>query len=303
MKHGCAGAVLMAVLAVAHGQGVSVEASEPRAFGYQIGDTVQRHVTVHASAGWQLDEHSLPQAGARGGSLELRHVAATSHAEGDGRRHEIELQYQVFVSPTAVRTFEMPPFRLRFTGPQRSEDVRVDAWPVTVAPLVPVDASPRHGLGELRPDRAPMPIDDHPLRWRLAALASGALLLLGTLAVIEFGPPWRAARNRPFARAWRQLRDLPSDAADAQWRAGCASMHAALNRSAGEVVFEAGLARFVARQPAFAVVHDDLARFLRVSRDEFFAEGTRERGDASWLVALCARCRDIERGFGVPRSG
>ena len=300
---GCAAAVLMTVCAVAHGQGVRVEASEPRAFGYQIGDTVQRHVTVHASAGWQLDEHSLPRAGAHGGALELRRVAATSHVEGDGRRHELELQYQVFVSPSAVRTFEMPPFRLRFTGPQRSEDVRVDAGPVTVAPLVPVDASPRHGLGELRPDREPPLIDDRAIRLRLAAFAFGALLLLGTLAVIEFGPPWRAARNRPFARAWRQLRDLPPEAAGAQWRAACANVHAALNRSAGEVVFEAGLARFIARQPAFAAVRHDLARFLKLSRDEFFAESVRESGDASWLVALCARCRDIERGFSVPPDG
>src|SRR4051812_38863879 len=192
MKHGLTGAVLMTLVAAVHGQGVRVEASGPRAFGYQIGDTVQRHVTVHAGAGWALDEHSLPQPGAHGGALELRQVAATSHSEGEGRRHELDLQYQVFVSPNAVRTFEIPPLRLRFTGPQRSEEVRVDAWPVTVAPLVPVDVSPRHGLGELRPDRAPPLINEHTLRLRLGAFAAAALLLLATLAVIQFGPPWRA---------------------------------------------------------------------------------------------------------------
>jgi len=296
------GAVLVVVGAAAQGQALRADASEPRAFGYQIGDTVQRHVTVHAAAGWQLDEHALPQPGAHGGALELRQLAITSLAEGDGHRHELELQYQVFVSPPAVRTFEMPPFRLRFNGPQRSEELRVDAWPVTVAPLAPVDVSPRHGLGEMRPDRAPPLIDDHTIRLRLVAVAAAALLLLGALAVIEFGAPWHAARHRPFGRAWRQLRHLPPTVAGAQWRAACASVHAALNRSAGEVVFESGLERFIARQPAFAVVRDDLARFLQLSRDEFFAEAARGSADAAWLVALCRRCRDVERGFGVARE-
>jgi mxaA protein len=300
MKRASAGVALAAVLAAAQGQGVRVETDEPRAFGYRIGDTVQRHVTVHADAGWLLDETTLPRPGARGGALELRRVAVHTHDDGAGRRLELDLLYQVFVAPPAVRTFEMPSFRVRFNGPQRAEDVRVEAWPVTVAPLSAPEASARRGLGELRPDRSPPWIDVRALRMRLLAWALAALLLLGTLAVIQFGPPWRAARNRPFGSAWRQLRHLPADAPGARWRAACQQMHAALNRCAGEVVFENGLARFVAARPAFAPLRDDLARFLRLSRAEFFGAPARERGDAAWLVDLCRRCRDAEQGFGVP---
>jgi mxaA protein len=307
MKHGLAGLALVAGLAVlglaAHGQGVRVEGGEPRAFGYQIGDTVQRQVIVHASAGWELDDSSLPRPGARGGALELRRVAAATHAEDGGRRHELNLLYQVFVSPTGVRTFEIPSFRLRFAGRERVEDVLVEAWPVTVAPLLPVEASPRRGLGELRPDQAPPLIDDHMIRVRLLSFAVATVLLLVALAVVRLGPPWRAARNRPFGRAWRQLRRLPADAAAAQWRAACKAMHDALNRSAGEVVFEPGLQRFIAAHPAFAPLRDDLARFLRLSRGEFFGEHLRATGDAAWLLVLCRRCCDAERGFAVQREG
>jgi mxaA protein len=302
MKHAVAGVALTAVLAVAHGQGVRVEADEPRAFGYQVGDTVQRRVIVHADAGWQLDESSLPRAGARGGALELRRVVATARVADGRHRHELDLQYQVFISPPAVRTFEIPTFRLRFKGPQRSEEVRVEAWPVTVAPLLPVEVSPRRGLGELRPDHAPPLIDDRALRLRLLLSAAAALVLLGTLAVIHWGPPWRAARNRPFGRAWRQLRDLPPTAPGAQWRAACKTLHDALNRTAGEVVFESGLEHFVAAHPAFNALRDDLARFLRRSRDEFFGEAERDAGDTARLVALCRRCHDAERGFAPQRK-
>ena len=299
MKRCCAAIVFATVLGAAHAQGgVRVQADEPRAFGYQIGDTVQRHVTVHAGAGWTLDDSSLPQPGARGGALELRRVVATAHDEDGGRRHELDLQYQVFISPASVRTFEIPTFRLRFNGPSRSEDVRVEAWPVTVAPLLPADVSPRRGLGELRPDQAPPLIDERGIRLRLRAWLVASLLVLCTLAVIHLGPPWRAARNRPFGRAWRQLRRLPVDAAGAPWRAACKRLHEALNHSAGAVVFERDLDRYIAMHPAFAPLRDDLARFLRLSRAEFFDQ-PQARGDAAWLIDLCRRCHDAERGFTV----
>jgi mxaA protein len=158
-----------------HGQGVHVQADEPRAFGYQVGDTVQRHVTVTAGAGLGARR----QLAAAPGSARRRTRAAAPDrpctAADGGRRHEFDLQYQVFISPPAVRTFEIPSFRLRFNGPQRSEEVLVEAWPVTVAPLVPPEASPRRGLGELRPDVAPAPIDDRALRLRLTGGGGGAV--------------------------------------------------------------------------------------------------------------------------------
>ena len=139
--------------------------------------------------------------------------------------------------------------------------------------------------------------------WLATYLIQSTLLLLGALALIQLGPPWRAARNRPFGRAWRQLRHLPHSVSEAQWRAACKCVHAALNRSAGEVLFESGLERFIAAHPAFDALRDDLSRFLRMSRGEFFGDGARVAGNVQWLLALCRRCRDAERGFAVPREG
>jgi len=294
--------VMLAVLAalaapVAAADVLRLEASEPRAYGYQVGDLVQRRVSVSAPNGWRLDEASLPRPGGRGRALELRRVAASTQAEGDGQRHELLIEYQVFLAPATVRTLEIPAFRLRFEGAARSEELLVEAWPVTVAPLVPVAVSPRRGLGELQPDRPPPLVDTQPARLRLAAYALAALLLLGWLAVVHLGPPWRAARNRPFGRAWRQLRHLPAQPDDAQWLAACRTLHEALDRSAGEVLFEPGLARFVAARPAFGGLRDELARFLQMSRREFFGNTPRGPDDAAWLVALCRRCHAAERGL------
>ena len=286
---------LLSAAGAAWGQPLpSVESDEPRAFGYQVGDRVQRRVVLYLPASWTLDADSLPRPGTRGQPIELSRVERQEQPERDGVRHELRLHYQVFFAPTEVRTFEMAPFRLVVHGPTRNEDLRVDAWPVTVAPLLPLEASPRTGLGELRPDRAPPSVDSAPTRHRLQLWAALAVLLAAALAVVRFGVPGWARRHRPFGRAWIALKHLAPGADDAQWRAACRRLHEALDRSAGEVVFERTLERFVAAHPAFAPLRVELQRFLQLSHREFFAGAPREAGDAAWLVGLARRCRDAE---------
>jgi mxaA protein len=59
LTHASAGAVPPAAL-------LDATSSEPRAFGYLVGDVVARTVTVHVPDGLALDESSVPKPGARG---------------------------------------------------------------------------------------------------------------------------------------------------------------------------------------------------------------------------------------------
>ena len=97
--------------------------------------------------------------------------------------------------------------------------------------------------------------------------------------------------------AWRQLPPHHPQPAAAQRRAALHHQQAAFNRSAGEVLFEGGLARFVALRPAYAPLQADIARFLALSRQEFFGSASRQDGDSAWLVELCRRCHAAERGL------
>ena len=166
---------------------------------------------------------------------------------------------------------------------------------MTVAPLVPLEVSPRGGLGELQPD-APVPgIATQALRARLWGYAIVATLLLATLAFVHGAGSWWGRRQRPFARAWRSMQRLPSTDDPAAWRAACERLHAAFNEAGGEVLFEHGIDRFAARRPAFQALQEDMRRFLRVSRRGFFGDGTHEPGELAWLIAFGRRCRDAER--------
>jgi mxaA protein len=266
----------------AHAATLQATTEEPRAFGYQVGDVVHRRITVEVPEGLVLDENSLPRPGARGTALELR---ALRRSAG-----QIDLDYQVFLSPAEARTLEMPSFKLRYEGTPRAQEVRIESWPVTVAPLMPVEVSQRTGLGELQPDAEPLLFDTRAQSARLLAYAALLAALLAYLTFVYLGLPWWSAQRRPFALAWRQLNPAPP------WREACQRVHAALNHSAGEVLFENGVDRFTAANEAFAPLKEDIVRFLRLSQREFFEGGARDADDAAWLIAFCKRCRDAERG-------
>jgi mxaA protein len=281
-------AAALGLLWVGAAQAATLQATteEPRAFGYQVGDVVQRRITVEVPEGLVLDENSLPRPGARGTALELRALRQKAVAKGA----QIELYYQVFLSPVEARTLEMPSFTLRYEGVPRAQELRIESWPVTVAPLMPVEVSPRTGLGELQPDAAPPLFDTRAQSARLLAYAALLAALLAYLAFVYFGLPWWGSQRRPFALAWRQLNPaLP-------WREACQRVHAALNQSAGEVLFENGVDRFTTRHRAFAPLKEDILRFLRLSQREFFEGGARDADDAAWLTGFCKRCRNAERG-------
>lgn len=278
---------------------------EPRAYGYQVGDALQREVLVEVPDGWLLDTASLPRPGGRSQAIELRRVQLHSTAMPGGQRQQLRLDYQVFLAPKAVRTLEIAPMHLRYTGLDaagalRERDLRIDAWPVTVAPLLPLEVSPRQGLGELQPDAAPPLIDVAPLQRRLQWWAVLALLASAWLLAVRWALPAWQRRHQPFGRAWAQLRSLP-DAPDPQaWRDACRQLHRALDASAGAVLFEPGLAGWLAGAPAFAPLQAELAAFLQRSRQAFFAPEATLPRDGAWLRGLARRCCEAERGLQPP---
>ena len=260
---------------------------EPRAYGYFVGDVLQRRVLLQIPPGMTLDLKALPTVRRPGQALELR----TARLAGS----ELLLDYQVFFSPPAVQTLELPPLRLRFESTAGAPELflRIEAWPVTVAPLVPVDVSPRTGLGEMQADTLPPLIDTHKRRWRLAVWAAALALALLGLVQIYFGLPWWGRHQRPFAQAWRTLHRLPAG----ERRAALLQLHRALDRSHGEVLFEAQLPAFVAARPHFAPLQADLISFFHQSRATFFDD--RQPAPAAGyddLLKLCGACRDAERG-------
>ncbi|MDH5541160.1 MAG: hypothetical protein OEY03_17310 [Rhizobacter sp.] len=299
-RRACAAATLLLALAMLSTGSAQTEPArlqartlEPRAFGHRVGDVVGREVLIDIPSRYTLDETSLPVPGPRGLVFELRSMARRSQATTTGRRVHLRLEYQVFAAPAAVRTYELPGLRLRFDGGPRVEELRVDPWPLVVAPLAGDQVSHRDGLGELRPD-SPPPLREttveEAMLWLCAVLALG---LVGYLALVYVGLPWQARRSRPFSQAFAMVRAH----ATADWPLACRALHAAFDQTAGRTVFADSIDTFVAQAPRFAALQDDIGRFFAGSQAAFFGAEARSRAPPSaWLVGFARACRDAERG-------
>ena len=268
---------------------------EPRAFGIRVGDVVERQVIVDIPTRLTLDEESLPRVGPHGPVLELRSLGRSATRTSAGRQLTLVLRYQVFAAPVAVRSYELPKLQLRFGGAPRGEELRVDPWPLVVSALGTEEASPREGLGELRPDIAPPLRDITPERVVLGACAAAALLLAGYLGLVYWGLPWWGRRHRPFAQAFKVVQ------AQAEERDACRALHAAFNQTAGRAVFAEAIDAFLVQTPRFAGLKDDIRTFFARSQATFFADAERASSpppstQANWLLAFARACRDAERG-------
>jgi mxaA protein len=270
-----------------------VRTVEPRAFGIRVGDVVERQVVVDIPSRLTLDEESLPRVGPQGPVLELRSLGRREARTSIGRQLTLQLRYQVFAAPVAVRSYELPKLQLKFNGEPRGDELRVDPWPLVVSALATEEASPREGLGELRPDIAPPLRDTTPERLVLGACAAAALLLAGYLALVYAGLPWWGRRQRPFTQALRAMQRLAAD----DGREACRALHAAFNQTAGRTLFADAIDGFVAQAPRFAALKDDIRIFFARSQAAFFADADSAPAlQRDWLLAFARACRDAERG-------
>jgi len=273
---------------------LQVQTVEPRAFGYRVGDVVERRVIVDIPARLTLDEDSLPRTGPQGPVLELRALERSESRTATGRRLALTLRYQVFAAPVAVRSYELPKLQLRFTGEPRGEDLRVETWPLVVAALAAEEASPREGLGELRPDIDPPLRSVSVERAVLWACAVVTVLLGAYLALVYVGLPWWGKRQRPFTRAYHTVKSR----GDVHWRDAWVALHAAFNQTAGRTLFAESIDDFVEGAPRFRGLKDDIRRFYTQSQAVFFVDSAAVPAPElrDWLVGFARACRDAERG-------
>lgn len=293
----------MAALAAA---GAQVRTEEPRAYGYVVGDVIERRAHIALPTGQHIAADALPRRGRVDTWLELHHIALQAEPGGA----ELHLVYQLINAPPKLTTIELPPLELALRDPAHPEAkpaaVSIDAWPVTVAPLTPEYVLSRAGLADVQPDIQPRP---EPTGWLWARVALWSSLLAACLLAwaVQRHPQlafWR--RHAPFRLAWRDLRHMARRGAagpELQRRA-LERMHRAFDAAAGCAVFAQRLEPLYAAQPALRAAAADIDAFFAASRRSFFAAaaspavgaatGTPDRAALDTVLALCRRLAQLE---------
>lgn len=284
------GAVVFAsLISFALAEPLKIESSEPRPFGYVIGDEIERRLAIELPQDHALVKESLPKPGRADLFLELKSVRVDAERPG---RIALTLTYQLMSAPEQVKVLALPPVELKFQRAGQEIEERIGEWLFTAAPITPEQVVARDGLDELRPDRAPRPISTSWSHARLAlyALAASALLLyLGYRRL-----PFR--RRQPFAAADREVKRLSRNAGDrASFQAALRAVHRAFDETAGCAVFAEELGVFFARHPRLAAATPAAKRFFALSRREFFGAEA-ENGLPAWerLIELSRELRKRE---------
>ncbi len=257
-------------------------AEQPRAFGYFIGDVIERRLRLPQSVNWQ--SLSLPEPERVNAWFALQSLDGAQDAGG---RQWLLMRYQIVNSPERSRQVPLPSLAIPMGD---AEPLRLPAMLVTVSPLAMTGQEESERSSALRPDRLPgfeptKPVLQQLTRW-LKALSAIVLAWI----IWWCWRQWRDRTRLPFDQAWAEIRAMPRPGEDPlAWQ----RLHRAINESAGHVVQASDLPRFIRQWPHFDEVRPALEKFFALSNTRFFAVSVSD--ETFDLAGLSRSLRQIER--------
>lgn len=265
------------VAAGAQAQQRDAVVTQPRPFGYTVGDLVTQRVLLPEG----FAPGALPEAGRASAWLERR--PARFESGPDGRRW-LAVDYQLVNAPRALATVHLPAWEL--AGPAGTAPLRIAPASISVGPLT-APAAAGQAL-PLRPDRPPPAVDTGAIRRTLWLWGSAlAAALVAWLAYAAWNA-WRDRTALPFGRALRELRGAVDGPVAAH-----VALHLAFDRTAGQVVHPGTLSTLFQRAPHLQALRPDIEQFYAQSAALFFGGGL--PADALSPQALCRHLHRLER--------
>jgi mxaA protein len=259
-----------------------------RDYGYVLGDLIPLSLSVRLPDGESLDSASLPATGPINEWLSLRSRDIELLADGDQRKAQLHLLYQVFKGVRNPELATIPPLSLRTMG-QTPQSFETPSWSFTLTPVIPPEIE-NDDLDE----RPPLPVEPASTTKavnRVLLWVTGTMLTLILVVVGEF---IRRRRTRPFAIASKKLYPLLAKSQDANTlREAIRLLHRAFDQTFGETLFAREIDRFCAAHPSFLPLRDRLANFFMQSNQLFFDPSTIDAHDPAtrnWLEDLARRC-------------
>lgn len=276
-------ALCFAEAATAHVR--NVHAVDPRAFGYFVGDVIERTFEIDTDRGDTLTSASLPHAGQLTYWLELKSVTATHSTSGDIARHTVKIAYQIFYVPVDPHKLEIPPVSIAFRSGESSYNVSLPPFTFLVSPLREIFPEKSGETIEtfLKADAGARFVPVRTLHLEMATSGLASLLALAALAYQLAWWPFHRRKARPFTRAARETAMLIGEGQNSDsYRQALLELHRALDSAAGQRLLAADVPAFVNRHPEHGSRADDLSRFFEASRSAFFAN---DPADAERLLS------------------
>lgn len=272
----------------------SILVDDPRAFGYFLGDTIVRKVTLRLGPDQELESGVLPRPGPVNYWLELGGMTHKEAAEGDDTVHTIELTYQTFYTPLDPRRLVIPGFTLKLQG---GGEISVPEFGFITSPIRQLFAASSQSTGsavDLQPDALAPRLPTGAERTALLITTLLALAALIGLAWHRAWWPFHARPSRPFTETARYLRVNASRLEGANgYRTALLKLHRAFDLAAGRRVLAEDVPVFLAEHPEFQPQAPKIERLFHASRRAFFANDVDEARDTMPFSALVKLGADL----------
>jgi mxaA protein len=276
------------------------EVNPTRDAGYVVGDVLNRTVTLEIKKPYELIKESLPIVGyehrwkGQVSGIELIKISTESKEHANSVSHVIDLSYQVFTTSRTARPAILRGEIVKIRNATNKDVVqyRIPSFNFRVSPLSVYGQVVLKD--EMSPFVPPLQLDSSKEKLYLRLLIGALTLsLLGLLYILGVHA-WLPKMGAPFAKAYRDIRKMPNDATSL--KQAVSRVHQSINVTAGASVFSHTIDDFLKAKPAFTPMKKELETFFNFSREVFFEAGN-STVTKEWLLSLCCKLRDCERGL------
>lgn len=263
--------------------------TQPREFGYQLGDLFERHLSLRLRRPYQFVEASLPPPGRLNRWIAFHSYDLEASNEGASIAYEITLRYQVANVEKTITDAGVPSHQLKISNGDETLTFLVPPSRTTIAPFG------NNPSAELAADKVP----------ELVPLETNKLVILGAVFLTALIGVWwfhwgmyRRKNTAPFHYCYRQLKSFRNQPLSGQDYARILrEIHHAFNQTAGKAVFPESLGEFITKHQSFAPVRAQIDEYFAHSNDYFFGDSQveTERYSTQQLRDFLQRCCKAER--------
>ena len=248
---------------------LAVEITEPRQFGYVLGDKIERFFVVESAKKVELNKEKLKlgRIDTWFSVVNLRDLGVSSN------KPKFSLTYQVINVPEAPSMVEIASRTIDVIADGKPKAIQVPNLLVTIAPLTPLLVSNMDGLENIQPDEDVGMISSINTENRLQLYL---LILIFPCSLLIFcWVPWDRFfknKNLPFNKGRREVFVLLKLKQDNFEEKSLRIFHNALNKTFKKTIFVEEVREACQKIPSYVPLMEELEYFLRCSQKYFYSE-------------------------------
>jgi len=248
---------------------LAVEITEPRQFGYVLGDKIERIFVVESAKKVQLNKEKLKL-----GRIDTWFsVVNIGDSDISSNKPRFSLTYQVINIPEAPSMVEIASRTIEVFADGKPKAIQVPKLLVTIAPLTPRLVSNMDGLENIQPDEDVGMISSINTENRLQLYL--LILILPFSLLIYCWMPWDRFfknKNLPFNKGRREVLVLLKLKQDNFEEKSLRIFHNALNKTFKKTIFAEEVREACKKIPSYTPLVEELEYFLRCSQKYFYSE-------------------------------